>query len=139
MIQEISYTNTLPDADQYYALFESAGWNNDYKASPEELISTIENSWFSVCAFHSDKLVGFGRMLSDGLLHAVLFDVIVLPDYQRMGIGTEIMNRLLQKCNTHKIRDIQLFCAEYKESFYEKFGFRCRPGNAPGMEIKLKY
>ncbi len=90
-------------------------------------------------ACHKEKLVGFGRMLSDGLLHAVLFDVIVLPDYQRIGIGTEIMNRLLDKCKKHHIRDIQLFCAENKLSFYEKLGFRHRPDNALGMEIKIKY
>ena len=89
-------------------------------------------------ACHKEKLVGFGRMLSDGLLHAVLFDVIVLPEYQRNGIGAEIMNRLLDKCKKHQIRDIQLFCAENKLSFYEKMGFQPRPDNAPGMEIKIK-
>jgi ribosomal protein S18 acetylase RimI-like enzyme len=136
---EITFTNTLPDIHHYYTLFESTGWNGDYKATPEELISTIKESWFSVSAYHKEKLVGFGRMVSDGLLHAVLFDVIVLPDYQRNGIGTEIMNRLLDKCNKHHIRDIQLFCAENKQSFYEKLGFCPRTNNAPGMEIKIKY
>ena len=136
---EIYYTNSLPEVEQYFTLFESSGWNKDYKATPEELISTIKESWFSVSAYHKEKLVGFGRMLSDGLLHAVLFDVIVLPDYQRNGIGTEIMKRLLDKCKKHHIRDIQLFCAENKQSFYEKLNFHSRPDNAPGMEIKIKY
>jgi len=136
---EIYYTNSLPEVGQYFTLFESSGWNKDYKATPEELISTLKKSWFSVSAYHKEKLVGFGRMLSDGLLHAVLFDVIVLPEYQRNGIGTEIMNRLLDKCKKHHIRDIQLFCAEGKEAFYKIFGFQPRPDNAPGMEIKIKY
>lgn len=133
---DITYTNTLPDIGQYYTLFGSTGWNSEYKATSEELISSIKNSWFSVSAYHEDKLVGFGRMLCDEILHAVLFDVIVLPEYQMKGIGTEIMNRLLVKCKEHKIRDIQLFCAQGNESFYKKFGFRPRPDNAPGMEIK---
>jgi len=135
-MSEITYKNTLPDIDQYYTLFQSTGWNTDYKATPKELIISIKNSWFSVSAYYQDKLVGFGRMLCDGVLHAVLFDVIVMPEYQMKGIGTEIMNRLLAKCDEYNIRDIQLFCAEDKESFYNKFGFKPRPDNAPGMEIK---
>lgn len=136
---DIYYTYSLPDAEQYFTLFESSGWNKDYRATPEELISTIKESWFSVSAYHKEKLVGFGRMLSDGLLHAVLFDVIVLPDYQRKGIGTEIMKQLLDKCKAHHIRDIQLFCAKNTKVFYEELGFQLRPDNAPGMEIKIMY
>jgi hypothetical protein len=45
---------------------------------------------------------------------------------------------LTDVCVAAKIRDIQLFSAKGKSGFYEKYGFKRRPENAPGMEIKYK-
>jgi len=64
--------------------------------------------------------------------------VIVLPEFQREGIGKEIMKKLIDECKKNNIRDIQLFSAKGKQVFYENLGFTTRPENAPGMEIKLK-
>jgi len=41
---DIHYTNLLPEVGQYFTLFESSGWNKDYLATPEELLSTIKES-----------------------------------------------------------------------------------------------
>ncbi|NQV19443.1 MAG: GNAT family N-acetyltransferase [Armatimonadetes bacterium] len=136
---KIDYRIELPEKKQYFILFESTGWNEDYKMNADELVQTLRNSWFIYCAYFKNKLVGFGRILSDGFLHAVLFDVIVLPEFQREGIGKEIMKKLIDECKKNNIRDIQLFSARGKQEFYEKLGFEARPENAPGMEIRIKY
>ena len=60
--------------------------------------------------------------------------LIVDPDYQNRGIGTEMLRWLVEKCREAKIPDIQLFCAKGKRPFYERHGFRARPEDAPGME-----
>ena len=91
-----------------------------------------------VSAYAGQKLVGFGRIICDGVLHALILDLIVHPDYQNLGIGGAVLDQLVNKCRLHKIRDIQLFSAEGKASFYEKRGFVFRQKNAPGMEFKLK-
>ena len=135
---KIDYRIELPEKNKYFKLFESTGWNEDYKIDADELFQTLKNSWFIYCAYFQGKLVGFGRILSDGFLHAVIFDVIVLPEFQKNGIGKEIMKKLIDECKKKNIRDIQLFCAKEKQEFYEKLGFAARPENAPGMEIKLK-
>ena len=62
--------------------------------------------------------------------------MIVLPEYQGQGIGRAILKDLVAKCKAHGIRDIQLFCATGKIRFYERYGFKARPDDAPGMEIK---
>lgn len=136
---KIDYKIDLPEKHEYFKLFKSTGWNEDYMMNADEIYQTLKNSWFILCAYFQGKLIGFGRILSDGFMHAVLFDVIVLPQFQQNGIGTIIMKKLIDKCKKHKIRDIQLFCADGKQAFYEKLEFTTRPDNAPGMEIKYRH
>lgn len=125
-----------PPKEQYYALFETTGWNNEYRATADELARAVANSQFVVTVYDDQKLVGFGRVLTDGVLHAMIYEMIVHPEYQGRGIGTQILQRLLNWCNEAGIRDIQLFCAQGNRSFYEKNGFVSRPGDAPGMQYR---
>jgi len=130
----IEYRNSLPSKEEFVALFDTTGWNMEYNLSPEELIRAISNSWFTVSAYDADTLVGFGRIVSDGVLHAMIYDLITDPSYQNHGIGTEILARLVAKATINGIRDIQLFCARGKRSFYENRHFKVRSDDAPGME-----
>ncbi len=126
----------LPDRDEYFSLFNTTGWNQEYQASPEDLERGNRNSWLVLCAYEEGKLVGFGRVVTDFVLHAMIFDMIVLPEYQGKGIGTLILARLVHQCRAHHIRDIQLFCAKGKRTFYEKNGFEARADDAPGMQLR---
>ena len=125
-----------PPIEQYYALFETTGWNQEYRVTADELARAVANSQFVVAAYDNQKLVGFGRVLTDSVLHAMIYEMIVHPNYQGRGIGTQILQRLLQWCLEAGIRDIQLFCARGKRSFYEKNGFVSRPEDAPGMQYR---
>lgn len=104
--------------------------------SSEELGRALKKSWYAVSAYSGDKLVGHGRVISDGIHHALIVDMIVHPRWKGNGIGKTILEKLLKKCLKHRIRDIQLFCARGKMNFYRRFGFRERPSDAPGMQWK---
>ena len=130
----IKYETERPNIDQYWILFNSTGWNKEYKFSIEELETAIEKSWYSISVYINQKLIGFGRILSDGIHHALIVDLIIYPKYQGNGIGSEILKRLLRVCTEKNIRDIQLFSATGKSKFYEKYGFQKRNENSPGME-----
>ncbi|MCP4220525.1 MAG: GNAT family N-acetyltransferase [bacterium] len=132
-------TNELPGKEDFFDLFESTDWNNEYQLNAREIHDSLHSSWFMVSVYESSHLVGFGRIISDGKLHALITEVIVLPAHQGQGIGKEVMKRLLEKCKSADIRDIQLFSAKDKAGFYEKFGFSRRPQNAPGMGIKYRH
>jgi GNAT superfamily N-acetyltransferase len=136
MMMEIRYTNHLPARDPFYALFQTTGWNDNYGLTPDDLEKALQASWHLVCAYDGDTLVGFGRMLSDGVLHAMIYEMIVAPAYQGQGIGRQILKQLVAHCQAAGVRDIQLFCARGKRPFYEKNGFVARPDEAPGMQYR---
>jgi len=133
-MDDLNYTSSLPDNIDFYKLFITTGWNEKYKLSKDELYSALKESWFCLSAYRSDQLVGFGRIICDGKVHALILDLIVLTDFQNQGIGGQILDKLVEKCKEHQIRDIQLFCAKGYGTFYEKRGFVKRSGDAPGME-----
>jgi len=130
----IDFRAVTPSKEQFWDLFQKTGWNDTYHLSPQELFQAISTNWFAVSAFDGDELVGFGRVVSDGILHAMIYEMIVLPECQGQGIGAQILHQLVQRCLEANIRDIQLFCARGKRGFYEKFGFVERPDDAPGMQ-----
>lgn len=131
----MTYSEKPPDQDAYFSLFETTGWNAKYRATLSDLATTIENSWYTLSAYDEEQLVGFGRVMSDGVMHAMIFDLIVHPDHQHRGIGSEILRRLIAVCRDNDITDVQLFVAKGMVPFYEEHGFRLRPSDAPGMEL----
>jgi len=124
----------MPAAQDLWCVFETTGWNGEYRLSPDELRGAFESSWLVVGAYLDEELVGTGRVVSDGVVHAMIYDLIVVPGFQGSGIGGRILERLVQRCRSAGIRDIQLFCARGKRSFYENRGFAARPDDAPGMQ-----
>ena len=132
----LRYESELPTVERYWGLFQTTGWNQQYHATPQELLKALAHSWYCLAVHDDERLVGFGRIVSDQVLHAMIYDLIVDPGYQRQGLGSQILDRLVGKCLDANIRDIQLFCANGKRSFYEKNGFIARPENAPGMQYR---
>ncbi len=123
-----------PPADELWRVFATTGWNDEYHLSPAELTASFEASWVVLGAYEDDRLVGVGRVVSDSAVHAMIYDLIVVPERQGTGIGQELLARLVERCTKAGIRDVQLFCAKGKRSFYEKRGFVARPEDAPGMQ-----
>ena len=131
----LRYQTFPPTPDEYVALFQTTGWNEDYHLTSHDLAKALKESAFMVSAYDEGRLVGFGRVVSDSI-HAMIYDLIVAPDYQRQGIGGEILDRLVKRCQEVHIRDIQLFCARGRHEFYERHGFEARPADAPGMQYR---
>ena len=132
----IDYREQIPPVMDYDRLFETTGWNTSYQAGPQELLQAISESWYVLSAYESDRLVGFGRIISDGVLYALICDLIVNPACQGQGIGSTLLNKLIEHCRRQGIRVIWLFAAKGKSAFYKKFGFLKRPPGAPGMQLK---
>jgi GNAT superfamily N-acetyltransferase len=87
----------------------------------EKIKTAFERSYKVVTAWDGEMLIGAGRMLSDGICYASIFDVGVLPEYQKKGIGKEIMQELL---NGEEDMPIHLTSTFGNEDFYKKLGFK---------------
>lgn len=128
----------VPDSDEYFELLQTTGWDLPRQVSREELDRANRNSWLTVCAYDDTKLVGFGRVITDLVLRATIFDMVVLPEYQRQGIGSRILEMLVTRCQEQGIRRIELLSARGKRHFYEKHGFVARPEDGPGMQLRIE-
>lgn len=81
----------------------------------------FENSHTVVFVFDKEKLIGFGRAISDGVYQAALYDIAVLPEYQGKGIGRMIVTNIVKSL---PICNFILYAAPGKEKFYERLNFR---------------
>jgi ribosomal protein S18 acetylase RimI-like enzyme len=89
---------------------------------PEDLKVAFSNSKFKCFIFESQKLIGVGRALADGVDCSYICDVAVLPEYQGYGLGKDIVLKLVGLSKDHK--KIILYASPGKESFYKKLGFK---------------
>lgn len=89
--------------------------------SPEKNKKAFESSYCKVFLYDHEKLVGFGRALSDGAYQAAIYDCAVITEYQGRGLGKLIVQEILKKL---KGLNIILYASPGKEIFYEKLGFR---------------
>jgi ribosomal protein S18 acetylase RimI-like enzyme len=82
------------DLDQLTILFNTVGWERR-TADRDRLAQLVRGSMFVVSAWEGDRLVGFARAVSDGATNAYVSTVAVLPEYQKRGIGREVIQRLV--------------------------------------------
>lgn len=99
----------------------------------------LSNTLYSLCVYNREKLVGYGRIIGDKTIFLYIQDIMVVPEYQGLGVGETIMELLIKQINEYKkvnpnIRTY-LGASEGKEGFYEKFGFvkRLDAGLGAGM------
>lgn len=134
-----STTDKLPTFEQFAHLHEASGLIKSKKGnySKEQLFQAANNSWYHISIYDNDRLIAFGRMISDGVYQALICDVMVDPTYQKQGLGKKIIEELLNKCKESGIQSVQLFSAKGKQDFYKKLGFEERGQDAPGMSLVL--
>lgn len=89
--------------------------------NPEKLKMAAAKSFLVCSAMVDEKIIGFGRALSDGQYQAAIYDVVVSPGYRKKGIGKLIMRSLLEKLPREAT--ILIYVAPGKQAFYEKLGF----------------
>ena len=124
----ITYKHEIP-ATEYNNLRVGAGWRS---LSLEQVEVGLRNSAFLISAWDGDKSVGVARVISDRGYIYLIVDVIVTPEYQGQGIGRHMVEEIEAWLSEEKkgkpTMMVYLMAAEGKESFYEQFGFKKRPG-----------
>lgn len=106
---------------ELHDLFYAVGWSNG-DITPDMLKNfnrNFINSTLVFSAWIDDKLVGCVRVLSDKIFRSIIYDLAVLPEYQHMGIGKELVRR----CRETFPNSEWLVQTETASGFYEKIGF----------------
>lgn len=109
------------DLHQLQALFRLAAfWARD--RSLEDLKIAIANSDPVITVWDGDRMVGFARATSDGIYRAVIWDVVIHPDYQGAGLGRKLVQTVLSHAKICRVERVYLMTT-HQQSFYEKIGF----------------
>lgn len=113
----LSFSCSGIDWDEAVTVFERAPLG---AREPLKLKKTFENSYAVCFAFANSALAGMGRAISDGVVQAAVYDMVVLPEYQGVGVGKRILQSLLDKCEG---MTVTLYAMPEKIPFYQRLGF----------------
>lgn len=94
------------------------GWPNP--PTTERFKQLLRGSYKVIVAMDKDKVVAFITAISDGVLSAYIPFLEVLPEYQSLGIGAELVKQMKQELS--QLYMIDLLCDEELIPYYEKQG-----------------
>ena len=114
---------SLPKADQVFSLMEKAGISFP-EWTPERITRALENSSVVICVWDGEALVGFARAISDGAWSAYLNQIAVLPQFQKQGIGKQMLSLLIE--NLGEEVSLVAHSADSATGFYLAAGFEPR-------------
>ena len=103
-------------------LYQAVGWTN-YTNQPQMLERALSHSLAIYLALDGDTVVGLIRLVGDGFSSVFVQDLIVLPSYQRQGIGGSLMKEALE--DFKETYQVQLATEQTEKNvgFYRSMGF----------------
>ena len=133
----ITYSDDLT-AYEYNELRTAVGW---FRLTDKQAEQGLQNTTFLICARENSKIIAMGRAWFDFGYTVYIGDVIIIPEYQRNGMGTYIVNELMKQVvdAAEKGDTIMFFlsAAKGKEPFYEKLGFQNTPNETAGAGMRM--
>lgn len=109
------------DLDQLQTLFKLAAfWASDRRL--DDLQMAIDHSDPVITVWNHAQMIGFARATSDGIYRAVIWDVVIHPDYQGAGLGRKLVQTVLSHPKLNQVERVYLMTTN-QQAFYEKIGF----------------
>lgn len=110
--------------EQVKDIYESEQWYS-YLKDDKKLKRAFNNSLYVLGAFDKNRLIGFIRCVGDGEHSLIVQDLIVLPSYQKQGIGSKLFKTVWDKYSDvrmfHVVTDI---ADKVDNQFYQSFGMK---------------
>ncbi len=118
------YTYKLQDekpicSEKLKRLYDSVGWWPERKEI--DIQKMLKNS-IAIGVWKENELIGFARVVSDGVFRAYLEDVVVHESVRNKGIGEKMLTMLLEEISYIDI--VSLFCGEKLITFYGQQQFQ---------------
>lgn len=114
--------------EEAFHLSHSVGWTD--KRDDEAIVRRLEHQPFSLVAEAGGKAIGALAVVGDGVSFYYLKDVMVLPEWQRRGVGSALMLELTRWLDEEVPSTVMvgLYCADYLAPLYRRFGFTAAHG-----------
>jgi ribosomal protein S18 acetylase RimI-like enzyme len=114
---------TSAQLDDLHRLYQHEWWTKG--RSLAQVRSLVEHSDLVVafCESASRRLIAFARVLTDGTIKALIFDVIVDRDYRDRGLGQALMDAVVTHPELQNVQHLELYCRPELVPFYERWGF----------------
>lgn len=108
-------------ADQLHALYQNEWWSAG--RTREETARVLKGSDLTLGLVEQGTLVGFARVLTDGVFKALIFDVIVAPEQRGTDLGRRLIDTIIAHPKLSGVKHFELYCRPGMVPFYEKWGF----------------
>ncbi|HHI70612.1 MAG TPA: N-acetyltransferase [Rhodobacteraceae bacterium] len=130
-IASLTFKFEPPSPEEFIKFRAACGWG---EIGEDIARAALNASVLDVTCRSGEELVGFARVVGDGVLYFYIQDVIVNSDWRGHGIGKRIMCLLMKRLEERAPdgATIGLMAADGKELFYGKFGFQARPTDRLG-------
>lgn len=120
-MQGIDYrVNAKVDAKQFIDIIRRSGLRRPIDDAAR-IQRMIDQANLTVTAWDDDKLIGIARSLTDFSYCCYLSDLAVDKEYQRAGIGKELVRRIRQEAGEET--SLILLAAPEAMEYYPKIGF----------------
>nr|YP_010338442.1 GCN5-like N-acetyltransferase [Rhodaphanes brevistipitata]UNJ18392.1 GCN5-like N-acetyltransferase [Rhodaphanes brevistipitata] len=127
-------TSTNIKFEELEELCNAVGW---VKRPLQKVKLALKNSLLIITLYRENNrnthLIGFVRVISDQAFNAIIWDMVIHPDYQKQGLGKLLMKITIQELRYIEIDTITLFADSQSISFYNRLGFITDPYNIKGM------
>ncbi len=111
--------------DDLLKLYRFTYWAKTRQA--KDIETMLKNTSMIFSARHKGNIIAFGRVLTDFVFRASIWDFIVHPDYQGRGLGKRFLNYILNHPALIDIPIIVMFLPHYRK-WLTQFGFEEKDG-----------
>jgi GNAT superfamily N-acetyltransferase len=121
---KVSVINSLSkkQIEQLVSLYKREFWCE--KRKKLDVVKMLENTNITIgVVTETYDLVGFVRVLTDYVYKAIIFDLIVHPDWRNKKLGKLLMDSVIKHPQLKNIEHFDLNCLPEMYPFYEKWGF----------------
>ncbi len=120
---KVVHSLTTSQVDDLMVLYQHTYWAQERKREDVERMLRSTDFLFGVIAEGTGRLCAFTRVLSDGVYRAVVFDVVVHPEFRGQGLVRIIFDAMAYHPVLGKVENVLLYCKNDVSGLYERLGF----------------
>jgi len=121
---------------QLHQLYQKEGWTKGRALGDVRKMLNHTDYIFAFQEKELKSLPAFARVITDWVFNALILDVIVAPAYRNRGLGTQLMELIIQHPQLRQVKHFELLCLPELIPFYTRLGFSTDMGGAVSMRRK---